>query len=255
MEPLLRFFVDNFPSGELLLYGVPASLAYGALALAVAAFLKRRFEWKTGYSRKTFHFLVFGGACFAHTRFGTPAVCLYGGMVSLIVLFAILKGAGHAGYDALARDKDAPYATYYIIVPWAATAVGGILANAYLGRYAVIGYLVGGIADAIAEPVGTRWGRHRYRPPFGGLVESERSLEGSLSVALAAILATSLGLWLIGDIQLDGASAGIVILIAILSALVEAISPHGWDNLTMQFVPAFLASWLFPLVGFVTNGA
>lgn len=245
MEPLLRFFTDNLPSPELLLYGAPISLLYGALALATAASLKRRFAWKTGYSRKTFHFLVFGGACFAQVEFGTPAVCLYGGMVSLVVLFAIVRGAGHAGYEALAREKDAPYATYYIVVPWAATAVGGILANAYLGKYAVIGYLVGGVADAIAEPVGTRWGRHRYRPPFGGLVESERSVEGSLSVALAAIVATSLGLWLVGGFELDGASAGIVVGIAIASALVEAVSPHGWDNLTMQFVPAFLASWLF----------
>jgi hypothetical protein len=36
-----------------------------------------------------------------------------------------------------------------------------------------------------------------------------------------------------------------VLFIAAVSALVEAFSPHGWDNLTMQIVPAALvAMWM-----------
>ena len=31
-------------------------------------------------------------------------------------------------------------------------------------------------------------------------------------------------------------------LIGLASAGVEAVSPHGWDNATMQIVPSFLAS-------------
>lgn len=33
--------------------------------------------------------------------------------------------------------------------------------------------------------------------------------------------------------------------IAALSTLVEAITPHGWDNMTMQVIPVALVSlWL-----------
>jgi len=36
-----------------------------------------------------------------------------------------------------------------------------------------------------------------------------------------------------------------VVAIASVSAIVEAVSPHGWDNLTMPLVPSALAwSWL-----------
>jgi hypothetical protein len=34
----------------------------------------------------------------------------------------------------------------------------------------------------------------------------------------------------------------IVVSISLVSTLVEAISPHGWDNATLQVVPAFLGS-------------
>jgi len=36
----------------------------------------------------------------------------------------------------------------------------------------------------------------------------------------------------------------IVVLISVISMLVEAVSPHGWDNATMQVVPALLGSVL-----------
>jgi hypothetical protein len=32
-----------------------------------------------------------------------------------------------------------------------------------------------------------------------------------------------------------------IALIALACAFVEAISPHGWDNATMQIVPSWLA--------------
>jgi hypothetical protein len=33
-------------------------------------------------------------------------------------------------------------------------------------------------------------------------------------------------------------------LLALLCMVVEAVSPHGWDNATMQIIPAFLATLL-----------
>jgi hypothetical protein len=36
-----------------------------------------------------------------------------------------------------------------------------------------------------------------------------------------------------------------LLVIAAVSALAESLSPHGWDNLTMQIVPSALAGiWL-----------
>ena len=44
--------------------------------------------------------------------------------------------------------------------------------------------------------------------------------------------------------ELSGSSVVIVVLIAAISTLVEAITPHGWDNTTLQVVPAFLGAVL-----------
>jgi dolichol kinase len=46
-------------------------------------------------------------------------------------------------------------------------------------------------------------------------------------------------------ITLGPYGAATVLAIAAVSALVEAVSPHGWDNLTMQIIPSALAwAWL-----------
>jgi hypothetical protein len=47
------------------------------------------------------------------------------------------------------------------------------------------------------------------------------------------------------EITLGHFAAGKVLAIAAACALVEAVSPHGWDNLTMQVIPSALAwFWL-----------
>jgi hypothetical protein len=35
-----------------------------------------------------------------------------------------------------------------------------------------------------------------------------------------------------------------ILVVALASTIVEAISPHGWDNATLQVVPSFLARML-----------
>ena len=47
------------------------------------------------------------------------------------------------------------------------------------------------------------------------------------------------------QITLAASGAPKVLVIAAASALVEAASPHGWDNATMQIVPTALA-WVWP---------
>ena len=108
----------------------------------------------------------------------------------------------------------------------------------------MFGYLVTGLGDAVAEPVGTRFGRRLYRVPAMTGVHAVRSLEGSAAVFLASAL--SLIAWL-------GFSSGLsfssdcwsVLAVALAVTVVEALSPHGWDNFTLQVVPAWLGSLLF----------
>jgi phytol kinase len=219
---------------------VPAALLYGSAALWLAGRLHQR-GVRTAYTRKIFHFLVFTAAAPAHAGFGFAGVLAFGGALTLVVLWAVLRGDGQPGYEALARPSDAPHRTLFILVPLATTAAGGLLANLLFSGYAVVGYLVAGWGDAVGEPVGARWGRHRYRVPSLAGVPATRSLEGSAAVLMAGWAAASAALLLLG--HGPGRALAIGAVAAIAAAIVEAASTHGADNLTTQVAAAAVA-WL-----------
>lgn len=243
-KEIMDFFITNIPSWKALAVGGPGAALWATVCLMFAGYLKRRWNWKTGYTRKVFHSLVFGSVVGVNWLWGTSGVCLFGGMTTLVIAYALLKGRGHFMYEAMAREKDEPNRTYYIIVPYLATLIGGVLSNIFFPQYVVFGYLVAGLGDAIAEPVGTRFGKHQYRVPAISGVRAVRSLEGSSAVLIVSVAALILCLALFPQYALSLRSLLTVIFIAILSTLVEAVSPHGWDNATMQIVPAMLGVML-----------
>jgi phytol kinase len=237
------FLRDNFPTApELLLFG-PIGLIWAFVALAFAGWLKHRHRLKTGYTRKVFHFIVFFTAAALQWQSGTRAVCLFGAMTTIVIAYALLRGSGNTLYEAIAREKDAPHRTLYIVTPYCATLAGGLLSAMCFGQAAIAGMLVTGVGDAIGEPVGTRWGKHTYRVPSMRGVVSTRSYEGSAAVFAVSTLAAMLGLIAISGGGISTALFGWALVIGAISALCEAVSPHGWDNFTLQFVPTFLA-WM-----------
>ena len=191
---------------------------------------------RTPYTRKIFHFLIFTGAGAVHLLWGFPGTLGYGGVVALVVVVAVLRGSKSGLYEALARPTDAPHRTLFIIVPLVSTAGGGLTANFLFGGYAYIGYLVCGWGDAVGEPVGTRWGRHRYQVPSLSGVPAQRSLEGSGAVLLMGAIAAAAGLLAGGASPADALLVGAAACAA--GAAVEAFSNHGLDNLTTQLAAA-----------------
>ncbi|MDZ4861071.1 MAG: hypothetical protein SGI88_19035 [Candidatus Hydrogenedentes bacterium] len=244
IEPFLcvsDFLWTNWPTWrEFLLHG-PPMLLWAFVALTFAGWVKRRFEWRTGYTRKIFHFLIFFTVAGLQIFSGIRAVCLFGAMTSCVIAFAILRGAGSLHYEAVAREKDAPYRTHYIIVPYLATLFGGLTSTILFGPFAIVGFLVTGVGDAIGEPVGTRFGKHPYRVPSMRGVVCTRTLEGSAAVFLVSTLAAATAFALLPAVSLSTTTLLIAILVGALSAACEAISPHGWDNFTLQVIPAALA--------------
>jgi phytol kinase len=149
----------------------------------------------------------------------------------------------------MAREKDAPHRTHFVVVPYFSTLLGGLISNIAFGPIAVVGYLVTGFGDAIGEPVGARFGRHPYRVPCFGLARAERTLEGSAAVFVASVVAVLLGVWLSTNGGITTGAMFFIPAIALASTLAESVSPHGWDNLTMQLVPTMLCHWAFMEVG------
>jgi dolichol kinase len=84
------------------------------------------------------------------------------------------------------------------------------------------------LGDGVGGAVGRRFGRHRYTAPGG----KQKSLEGSITVAVMAAL----------GVVLAGARApGLVASTAVVAAVAEALAPRATDNL---IVPAAVWLWL-----------
>jgi phytol kinase len=236
-ELIARFL----PDAQTVYAIAPLALGSGLLAAAAAAILRRR-GVRTAYTRKIFHFLIFTVAGLVHLAWALPGVVVYGTVISLLVLLAVARGAGDAFYEALARPADAPRRTLFIIVPLVTTALGGILANVISPGLAYVGYLVCGWGDAAGEPVGSRFGRRHYRVPSLGGVPATRTLEGSAAVWLVGSAAAMLGLLVAGYAPTTAFAAGLACGAA--GALVEAVSTHGLDNLTVQVAATAVAALL-----------
>lgn len=98
------------------------------------------------------------------------------------------------------------------------------------------GLLALSLGDGIGGAVGRRFGTHRFRAPGG----KEKSVEGSLAVAVAASAGVLLAAWRFGVHP----RAARVVLLGAGAALAEALSPRGTDNVV---VPA--AVWALAELG------
>lgn len=233
-SPFVRYLPDAFD----LLCVFPLSFVYAFIVAEAAAWLRCSARWRTNYSRKFFHILVFGAAFVIGWLAPEPMhrVAAYGGGCAAFVIL-ITMWPRHPSfsrvYDALAREQDEPHRTYHLLAPLAATALGGIATGILFAGFYQVGYLVAGLGDAVGEPVGVRFGRHKFRVPTLPGVTCYRSLEGSTAVLIASFLAAALALHSL-DFTVAEVAAGATGAAA-LAALTEAVSPHGWDNLTTQF--------------------
>jgi phytol kinase len=217
--------------------------AYGCLFFT--AHLKKDHRWRTGYTRKTFHTLIFVSAVVVHGLWGFVAVCVFGAMVTVVVANAVIGGPGNRLYEAIAREQDGKYRTRLVVIPYFATLIGGLTSSVLFGPLAVVGYLVGGLGDAAGEPIGTRWGKHSYQ--VSNAAHSTKTYEGSLGVVVASAVALSIAVAILPGFKLNLQTIIALPLIAVICGLVEAFSPRGWDNVPMQVVPTFLVAVLLSM--------
>ena len=236
--PWLRDFI---PSTAEILAGVPLSLLYAGAVAALAGWLRVHRRVRAPYTRKVFHFFIISAAGVIQLLWGLTGVVVFGSVTAAVVLGGVLKGSGFPFYEALARPTDAPHRTLFILVPLFTTALGGVLSNLLFSAFAPVGYMVTGWGDAVGEPVGTRWGRHRYQVPSLAGVKATRSLEGSAAVLLVGTAAAVVVLLGLGFAPGHAVAAGLAGGAA--GTLGEAFSTHGLDNLTVQLA-ASLVAWL-----------
>jgi phytol kinase len=211
-------------------------------AALIAAWMRKK-GIRTPYTRKSFHFMIFSLAGILQYYYGLQAVSLLGSIVFIMVIIAVIIGNRWWFFKALARETDAPHEKKFILLPLIATAAGGIISNIFFPHTAYIGYFVGGWGDAVGEPVGTRWGKHKYSVPALFGVRATRSIEGSTAVMLLSTVIAAVCL-----LQVSGFSFSTCLwyglVCGLAAAVVESVSSHGLDNLTIQVCAAAILHYL-----------
>jgi phytol kinase len=247
VKVIFDFALNSAPSTRTLILFTPFCVFYTWVCAGYAGWLRMSRNIRVSYTRKVFHFLIFTMACFVQAWGGIEGTIVFGTVVCCSVMYAILRGNGYAFYEAMARPTDEPHRSLYIFIPMVTTAIGGVIANIFFQPVALVGYLVGGWGDAVGEPIGAKWGKHRYKVPSMMGVPASRSIEGSVAVMIAAFLAALAGLALMGapmDLAFKAAAAA-----AVAACLIEAISTHGLDNLTVQIVASAVIFFVIRYAG------
>ncbi|MGB3758196.1 MAG: phosphatidate cytidylyltransferase [Rivularia sp. (in: cyanobacteria)] len=117
---------------------------------------------------------------------------------------------------------------YFVIV---ATICGTLFYKTFPGIMAIATL---GWGDGIAPIVGSRYGKLKFE------ILSSKSVEGSLSMLLAAFAASSFFVWLIIPNELDILR---ILLLSTIATVVEACSPKEIDNILIPTVVILIGNW------------
>jgi hypothetical protein len=66
---IFDFFYTNIPPFSFIAWFLPLSFCFAFFALFIAGWLKKNNHWRTGYSRKLFHFIIFFSASAIQLKF------------------------------------------------------------------------------------------------------------------------------------------------------------------------------------------
>ncbi len=219
----------------------------------VTGYLRLREILRPGDARKINHVVAFvgGSLCFGWLE---PEQSRITGTAAGVVLLAAVfltcqlkrwKPFSWA-FAGNTRPDDAPNEAFYFWSSWL-LSISSLLMIEVIFREITItraAAIVVGIGDGIAEPIGSRFGRHIYKiPAIRTGKPRTRSLEGSAAVAAGAFFSIIVIMIYTTDHGLyrSLAAAGSI---GMGAAIVEAVTPHGFDNLTVAFaVAGILASF------------
>ncbi len=196
---------------------------------------------KVNYTRKINHFFLFLLPVFLDRQLNYDKTALASLITSAFVVgsFALyikpireripFVGTMFSSFD---RPEDRPHTLFWITSQMVVSylIIFGIIYafnEQGIGGLVYIPLLINGIGDGLAEPVGVRFGKHKYqvRGFFTDRVFT-RSLEGSACVFLTSVIVLLLFQAKFSQEQLIAA----LLIIPITMTLAEAWSPHTWDS-------------------------
>lgn len=212
-----------------------ATIAY------IGGILVRDFSVRVNYTRKANHFALYCIPQVLDSAFKvTP--CIAAGIVNVIATVAIFIlfwqpvrtrfAFAQTMFSSYDRPEDRPHTLSWLVTQFLATLPVLIAMLLYFRHFgfaplALMIVLIATVGDGLAEPVGIRYGKRKYTvPSFLADRQYTRSYAGSLCM----FAVSAAGVLLFHDAFTPLQFAAALILIPCSVTLVEALSPHTWDN-------------------------
>ncbi len=203
---------------------------------------------KVNYTRKINHFILFFVPVFIDPFFpyDKKSFLLYiiGFLIAMVPFIFYIKiirervSVLRICFASIDRPEDRPhtllwittqtFVAYLIMIP-----MYYFLEKVGMGSLLLIPILIVGIGDGLAEPVGIRFGKHKYETyALFSKKKYVRSFEGSACVLITSVIAILLFQQYFTQTQFIVALCAI----PIIMTLTEAFSPHTWDTPTLFLV-------------------
>ena len=215
-------------------------LFFFSLAYVLGLWVKKK-HIKVNYTRKIFQFTltVFSINLARQIPFDAS---LYTAVLRPVLLLATValmmkpirdrSSFISTAFLSIDRPEDRPFTLVWfstqVVATYCAIIAMVVLLSLYEKQTLIyITAICAGIGDGLAEPVGVRFGKHKYktRALFTDK-KYTRSIEGSLCVFVSGIFAILL---MSGQLTSTEVLVGLLI-IPIVMTLAEAFSPHTWDG-------------------------
>ena len=218
---------------------------------------------KVNYTRKINHFALFFIPMFIDNIIPVqPSIelLIIGSFVAIASLIIYIKPIRTNSrliqrmFLSFDRPEDRPNTLLWLTTQ---TAVGYLIVIPIVIYFFKIGYedlllipiLVNGIGDGLAEPVGVRFGRLKYKTyALFSKIKYERTIEGSACVFFTSII-------LIIFFQSSFTSSEFIcalIVFPIVMTLAEALAPHTWDT-PFLFLFGYLTLYIVKIMPFVAH--
>lgn len=195
-----------------------------------------------GYTRKLNHFILFllpGWAASWYADQRAPVWAAIASVLTAHLMLVLCWGPVRCRsrfcdtvFQAIDRPEDRPYTLFWL---WSQMVIGYLALLPWgwlflkLGRFELIQIpvLINGVGDGLAEVVGVRFGRHKYRVRgFWTDRIYTRSWEGSFCVWLTGVIVISI----FSDMFTPSEFWLVIAAVPLAMTLAEAWSPHTWDT-------------------------
>jgi len=214
--------------------GIVATIIFVFIVIGFAELMRRQFSLSANFTRKVVHVGV------GNWIFLWPFA--FDNWYAILMPPALFVALNYVSYrrelfKAMERKEKAGGlgTVYYAISLTIIAPVAMALGKIWVAAAAII---LMAWADGLADPIGRRYGAHKYR-----IAGSTKSIEGSLGFFLVGIVAVAATLtffsaftWLPTGFNIPMFSLAI----AAFGTLIEAFSPAGTDNLTVPIVSFLL---------------